>query len=244
MSPPSNDAMTMATKRCPVCDVGVKVENLERHLQNLHPRSRVDLASLLTTDERRRVKTAARSPGPAISRRGLKVVGIVAVILAIMLALAILNPFRGPGQQAGAPAPDFTLASSTGGSVTLSALRGKPVLLEFMDVDCPYCQQEASSVLSSLYKGYGSRVQFVSVDANFVGSPDNDDRINAFRATYDTPWTYALDATGAPTGAYGIRATPSTFIIDGNGFILESFKGRAPGGYEDYAGALDRALKG
>ena len=45
----------MAMKKCPVCGVPVKAENLERHVRNQHPHAEVNPDTLLTEDEKAEV---------------------------------------------------------------------------------------------------------------------------------------------------------------------------------------------
>lgn len=235
----------MPVKKCPVCGVSVKLENVERHLREGHPRARLEPASVLTREElrhleRERRTTARSSVRP--TRRGLLRLAIVAIVLASVLALAVLNPFRGTGPAVGQIAPDFTLTTSTGERITLSSYRGTPVLLEFMDVDCPACQLAARESLSPLYANFSARVRFLSVDVNFVGADDTADRIDAFKAAYSTPWSYALDADRRVQRAYGVEQTPTTFILDQQGVVARVLIGEPPRGYADYAAALDEVL--
>src|SRR3972149_2223624 len=120
----------MATKKCPVCSVPVKVENLERHLKNQHPRADVDLTSALTEQERREAQRAKAAARPAITTTGMRWVALIAVVVAAILGLAIGNPSRGIGPGVGQVAPGFTVETSTVGTVTLSSYRESPVVLE------------------------------------------------------------------------------------------------------------------
>ncbi len=198
---------------------------------------------MLSAEERRRIK-AATPNRPVLTPGGLRLAAAAAVALAIILALVVLNPFQGVPWDGGSVAPDFTLVATTGETVSSSSLRGRPVVLEFMDVDCSYCQEEAHDVLAPLHRDYGSRVAFVSIGVNFVGSPDTVERIEAFKTAHSTPWTYALDTAGSTASAYGVTGTPTTFILDSRGLIKVTVKGRAAGGYADYATALEAALRG
>src|SRR3990172_7670257 len=202
-------------RKCPEGGVSIKVENLPSHYAKLHPRTR--LPKELAVEAGRAAKVQRPRPAPVVTRRGA-------------------------GPNVGQQAPDFTLSTSMGGTATLSAFRGTPVLLEFMDVDCPACQTEAGNVLSSLFGNYSGRIRFLSVDVSFVGATDTDARINDFRTRYNTPWEYALDGSGSVQGAYGVRSTPTTFIVDRNGVILQILHGSQPTGYSAYAAALDVAL--
>jgi len=227
-------------RKCPECGVSIKVENLPSHYAKLHPRTR--LPTELAVEAGRAAKVQRPRPAPVVTRRGVRLIAAVSILVAVVLFLIVVNPFRGAGPNVGQQAPDFTLSTSMGGTVTLSAFRGTPVLLEFMDVDCPPCQTEAGTVLSSLYGNYSGRIRFLSVDVSFVGATDTDARINDFRTRYNTPWEYALDGSRSVQGAYGVRSTPTTFIVDRNGVILQILHGSQPTGYSAYAAALDVAL--
>lgn len=229
-------------KECPLCGAKVKVENLERHVRNRHPREEVDLASLLTEEEVRRARTPTRR-APVVTSGGIRLVAAVIIIVAVVVAVAIANPFRGVGPGIGQVAPDFELSVTTGGTIRLSDYRGSPVLLEFMDVDCIYCIQEARDVLPYLYENYTGRARFLSVSVNFVGSADTPERVNQFRTDYNTPWVYAID-DGRARSAYGVGSTPTTLFLDREGIVVQVIVGAAPGGLATYAAAMDAALQG
>ncbi len=232
----------MATKKCPVCGVAVKVENLERHVKNQHPRDRVETEQLLTQEERRTVGKSKTAGRPALTSAGKRNIAILAVVVAAVLIGAIYFGLSRGGTNPGQTAPNFTLPTTTTGSVTLSSLRGAPVLLEFMDVDCPYCQQE-SGTLSSLYSNYTSRgVQFLSVDMNSDGATDTADRINSFKVLHNTPWTYVMDPSSSVAGTYGVTATPTMFVLDRNGVVAQEIVGAKS--YATLAAALDSVLGG
>ena len=221
----------------------MKIENLERHVKNQHPREQVDLGGLITEAERREISKTKAAARPPITPRGKRIVAVVAIAIALLLVLVILNPFRPVGPDPGQLAPDFSLASSTGGTFTLSAYRGFPILLEFMDVDCPACLAEAP-ILVSLYDNYSVRgVRFVAVDVNFVGQADTLARLEQYRQDEGAEWVHVLDSNRFAVNAYGIGSTPTTFFLDRNGVVLrDPFIGRANGGYADYAAALEEAL--
>jgi len=228
-------------KKCPACGASVKLENLERHVRNQHPREDVDLSATVTETERRQAVRSAAPRRRKVTPGGFRIVLIVAAIVAIILAVAIINPFRSR-VQVGEVAPDFTLTTSTGEVFTLSDTRGTPVLLEFMDVDCGYCQQEAEFVLRFVYANYSGGVRFVSVSADFKDDPDTDERLEQFKERRHTPWTYMRDEGQRVSSRYGAPPTPLAFILDREGVVVERIEGMAPDGYARYAAALDRVL--
>ena len=226
-------------KKCPVCGVSVKVENLERHVRNQHPRAQVEREQILTEAERTEVHRSAPRTRPAMTRRGKMIAAAVAIVLIIVIVALAFRP--NVGLSVGQIAPDFTATTSDDGTVHLNSLRGRPVFLEFMDVDCIHCLNEAQNVLPTLYATYSSRVTFLSVDVDILGSPDTKDRINTFRTQTGNSWTFVLP--NAPiTQSYGITSTPTMYVLDRNGVIVGAFFGETP--YPDLAASLDRALQG
>lgn len=217
------------------------MENLERHVRTQHPRADVDVRALLTEKERQVLQEAKAFARPTLTSRGKRTIVVVAIVVAaVLIAGIIAATWRPSGGNPGNVAPDFTLPTSEGGTITLSSYRGQPVLLEFMDVDCEFCQREAQEALATLYQNYGTRVHFLCVDIDFTGPADTADRINAFRAQYNTPWPYGMDSNRAAAGTYGVTATPTTFIIDKEGVIKNRFNGLT--GYANLASALDAVL--
>jgi peroxiredoxin len=94
-----------------------------------------------------------------------------------------------------------------------------------------------------VYENYSASVEFLSVSVDFVGQADTLERINAFRTSHGTPWTYAHDRDRVAREAYGVSATPTTFFLDRNGVIVHSIRGSAPGGIDAYAEWLDKAIR-
>ncbi len=227
-------------KKCPVCGVSVKVENLERHVGNQHPRERLEPEQLLTTEERQEVRRATTTSRPSMTRRGKLIAVAVAVILVVVVVALAFRSNVGIG--VGQVAPDFTATTSDGATVHLNALRGQPVLLAFMDIDCPHCINEARDVLPYLYQNYSARVTFLSVDVDFPSLPPTDtrDRINAFRTQYQNTWTFALPDP-LITQAYGVSGTPTIYVLDKNGVVVQQFAGESS--YADLSVALNRSLQ-
>ena len=88
----------------------------------------------------------------------------------------------------GEPAPDFTLESDTGEEVTLSSLRGKPVVLYFYPKDdTPGCTRQACGIRDV----YG---EFEAAGAAVYGiSADTKDSHERFKAKYSLPFTLLAD---------------------------------------------------
>lgn len=225
--------MTGNGGNCPECGVWVKGENLSGHRSKVHPRS-----SPSRSRERPR-------DGLALTRRGRALLVASGTTIAVLfLVLAAWPSTRPPEVAVGAPAPIFTLATSDGGSVSLSSLFGQPGILEFMSPYCRFCIDQAP-VLASLYETYQTQVWFLSVV--LVDVPEGTSTpsfVNDFRAHEGTPWNYAMDSGtnanhfgGPVTYAYGVSGTPTTFVLNAEGKI--TWIGR---GLQSYA-AMESALR-
>lgn len=99
----------------------------------------------------------------------------------------------------GSPAPDFTLATDNGGSVSLSALKGKKVVLYFYPKDdTPGCTKEACAFQESLPDFTGSDAVIIGLSKDSAASHDK------FKAKYNLDFTLASDSDGAVCEAYGV----------------------------------------
>ena len=227
-------------KECPVCEAKVKPETLTRHVERLHPRAGIEARSLLTKSERAKMRERRPAARPQITRGGRRFVFVIAVLIFIVLLIVIVWPLLPKtGTAVGSVAPDFTLDAADGGRITLSGLRGQPIFLEFMDVDCGACKEAAENVIPFVYQNYSSQVTFLGVDVNFIGEADTNAKIDAYMTTYGLSFPHPLDVASV-TSAYGVDRTPTTFILDRNGVVVRKFIGVT--GVADYASALAEAL--
>jgi cytochrome oxidase Cu insertion factor (SCO1/SenC/PrrC family) len=123
---------------------------------------------------------AARDWVAALSGRSVAALGAVGVILvgAAPMAFASANPnadpivaeaLNGSSAPIDQPAPGFTLTSQTGHQVSLTSLRGKVVLMTFLDpvctTDCPIIGQEFKAA-DTLLGAKASQTELVAVVAN------------------------------------------------------------------------------
>jgi len=110
-------------------------------------------------------------------------------------------------------AKDFTVPTADGGSVKLSDFQGKVVVLNFWATWCSPCREEMPA-LERLYRKYRARglvVLAVSMDSEGAAV------VAPFVKEHGLTFPIGLDRKGAVAGLYGIRALPSTMIIDRKG---------------------------
>jgi len=137
----------------------------------------------------------------------------------------------------GEKAPDFTLPTDGGGSVSLSALQGKPVIVYFYPKDdTSGCTKEAIGFSEA--KG-----DFDALGATIVGiSPDSATKHDKFIAKYDLTIQLAADEEKTVAEAYGVWVEKSmygkkymgversTFLVGADGTIAKAWrKVKVPG---------------
>jgi peroxiredoxin len=193
----------------------------------------------LSSAKRRRFKVTKPEKSP---RRGL-LVFLAIIIIVLGVAGYIISQPPHPAGSMGDIAPDFTLhvVAPTGlsdQSVTLSSLRGKVVVLEFMASWCHVCQQMASPLEYLNVKYQGQDVVFLSVATSQDGATP--ESTADFIKQYNSTWTYVFDTDNTVFSTYKIEATPTILILDRSGTILSRTQGIvATAALSD---AIDRAL--
>jgi cytochrome c biogenesis protein CcmG, thiol:disulfide interchange protein DsbE len=149
---------------------------------------------------------------------GAVVLGVL--VLSVLLLQAQVAGSALPANPVGSVAPDFELTDLEGGTVRLSDLRGRPVLLNFWASWCTSCKLE-SPVLER-----GAEVWAAS-DVAFLGVAVKDSRKWALEYAEESGLNYpsGLDPTGSTMRAYGVTGTPETFIIDPDGVVTARWIG-------------------
>lgn len=119
--------------------------------------------------------------------------------------------------KAGFLAPDFTLTTTDGETVTLSALRGKPVIVNFWATWCPPCRAEMPAFEQVWQRFNRGEVMILGVNQG-----ENATAVVRFARDYvGTSFPLLLDSRTEVGARYGIRALPTTFFIDADGRIQD-----------------------
>ncbi len=162
--------------------------------------------------------------GAPPSRGGL-FTGIMAVIaIAALIAglVGILGSAANAAPQIGQLAPDFTAQDSKGNSVRLSQYRGKTVVLEWTNADCPFTRKHYTSGnmqgVQELAQKEGivwlTIVSSAPGKQGYVNGPEADE-LTASR--HADPTAVLLDPTGTVGRLYNAKTTPHMFVIDKTG---------------------------
>jgi thioredoxin-dependent peroxiredoxin len=137
----------------------------------------------------------------------------------------------------GAPAPDFTLSDQDGQPVTLSALRGRHVVLYFYPkADTPGCTKQACGVRDHA-------ADYEQANAMVLGvSKDPVEDLRRFADKYGLPFTLLSDEGDAVKGQYD-AGKRSTVIVDPEGNVAEVFPSVKPEEHDELVlGSLRQAI--
>lgn len=121
----------------------------------------------------------------------------------------------------GFQAPDFTLKTLEGETVTLSKNDGKPSLINLWASWCPPCKVEMPH-LQEAYEKYGDQVNFHMVN---LTSLDNKDKMVKYIKDEKYTFPVLLDETGKVGEEYMAFSIPQTYIVDENGQVIEKITG-------------------
>jgi len=149
-------------------------------------------------------------------------------LLAVALFAAAATAHAGT---VGSPAPEFALQSVAGGTVKLSQYKGKYVVLEWVNPECPYVRKHYGSAnMQKLQKDYtGREVVWLTINSTRAGHAEykQPGEMSAWMKKMNASSSATLlDPKGDAGKAYGARTTPHMYIIDPKGVLV-------------YAGGID-----
>lgn len=153
-----------------------------------------------------------------ITRR-LAITVALGACLASPLAIA-----QDSGPHVGSPAPGFTATDANGKAVSLSDYRGKTVVLEWTNDECPFVRKHyGGRSMQALQKKWTDKgVVWLSVVSSAPGEQGFVDGAKANRLTAErgaAPTTVLLDPTGQVGHAYKAQTTPHMFVVKPDGVL-------------------------
>lgn len=133
----------------------------------------------------------------------------------------------GAAAQTAKPAPDFTATDIAGHAQSLAAYKGKIVVVEWNNPECPFVKKHYSSGNMQALQ-HAARAQGVVWLAVNSGAPGKQGNMTAEQAAsvlndrHAEVDGYILDPTGKLGHLYGATATPHMFVIDKDGTLAYS----------------------
>lgn len=177
----------------------------------------------------------------SIDRRECLVGGVLGAAAILGLDLT-LRPGAAAQARVGAPAPDFTLPASNGRTVSLADFKGKTLVLEWSNHECPYVGKHyRGNNMQALQKKWTAQdIVWLTVISSAPGLQGHVTAAEANKLTVErgaAPSAVLLDPKGTVGRAYGARTTPHMFVISGDGMIVYA------GGIDDKQSAQIEDLK-
>jgi peroxiredoxin len=143
--------------------------------------------------------------------------------LALFTALTMASAAM--AAEVGKPAPDFTATDINGKTVHLSDYKGKIVVIESYNQDCPYCHnQYKSGAMQAMQRDLAAKgVVWLLVDSvnpkNFSYRTPEQARVEMTRQNMDvTAWID--DSSGAIGHLYDMKTTPDMYVINKDGILV------------------------
>jgi hypothetical protein len=144
---------------------------------------------------------------------------------AMACAAAVLLPAASHASPViAAPAPDFTGTGVDGKPVNLASFKGRTVVLEWTNHDCPYVRKhyESGNIPRLQKEATGQGVVWLQVISSAPGRQGHVDAATARQLNVSrnaVPTATVLDPDGRIGRLYGAQTTPHLFIVDANGVL-------------------------
>jgi len=146
-------------------------------------------------------------------------------ILITLTSLAATAVFALDPPPVGSPAPDFSLANAKGETHSLSQYKGKYVVLEWFNPQCPFVKKHyGSGNMQELQEEYTGRgVVWLTINSSAPGtwgalSPEQADQKMTEWKMHQT--ALLLDPEGKAGRAYGAKNTPNMVVVNPEGNII------------------------
>ncbi|HVA87670.1 MAG TPA: TlpA disulfide reductase family protein [Candidatus Saccharimonadales bacterium] len=186
-----------------------------------------------------------RGIGP-FSLRQLVIVNTILALVALVLYLGT-QPLAPVGSSPAAPGPTFyaigpttqglgigqlapeLFSSAAGGlqlrdldghPVSLAALRGHPVWINFWATWCPPCQQETPDLRDAFNAHRADGLVLIAIDVQ-----EDPATVRAYAQKYSLAYTIGMDLTGNVMAAYRVWGLPTHYFIDRTGVIRDRYFG-------------------
>jgi len=152
------------------------------------------------------------------------------IVMKFVLAAAVAAAFATGAARAavatGQPAPDFTLTDLDGHAHKLSDYRGKTVVLEWNNPDCPIVRKhyESENIPRLQRAAAADGVVWLTINSGAPGQQGADysaDELKAWLKSHSAaPKAYCRDPSGKVGRLYAAKTTPHVFVITADGTLV------------------------
>ncbi len=163
--------------------------------------------------------------------------GIALIVVLVGFAAAVIllaQPQTGAYVETGVEAPAFLLPKlGSDTPVSLEDFRGQVVLLNFWATWCKPCEEELPSMQRLHRNLEGEPFELVAISVDEEGAP-----VEEFRQRYGLSFPILLDPSQEAARAYQTFRFPETFLIDGEGRVVQRYIGPRSWDAEEYAARI------
>ena len=147
------------------------------------------------------------------------------LILTALTTVIATSLYASDSPPVGSAAPDFSATDSKGKAVSLADYKGKYVVLEWFNPECPFVKKHyGSGNMQKLQKNFTDKgVAWLTIDSNAPGKEGNlkPEEANKTLADWKVHSTaFLLDSDGKVGKAFGAKNTPHMFVINPEGKII------------------------
>lgn len=154
-----------------------------------------------------------------MKRNVISGVAVAALTLASLVGLSVaVGADAEKKAQVGAPAPDFELKDVYGKAFKLSDFKGRIVVLEWINKDCPVSHKKhTDGTMQGVLKDRAAKgVVWLAIDSTHSAKPENN---RVYAAEVGLSYPILHDPDGKVGRSYGAKTTPHMFVIDKNGTL-------------------------
>ncbi|MBI4417713.1 MAG: thioredoxin family protein [Ignavibacteriales bacterium] len=157
-------------------------------------------------------------------------------VIVTVVAMAVFAAFSGvPEVEIGKPVPEFSLKGIDGKTYSLADFKGRVVVLEWTNPNCPFVQRVyEQGVMTTVQKKYADNVVWLTVNSTDPDHQDFESPESLARTYKDWSATFAtmlMDPEGKVGKMFDAKTTPHMFIIDKDSKLV-------------YAGGIDDDPRG
>jgi peroxiredoxin len=166
---------------------------------------------------------------------------MAAAVAAVAVAGSGSATAQGAGPVIGQPAPNFSAPDADGKTRSLNQYRGKTVVLEWTNHECPYVKKHYTGAMQALQRdATRDGVVWLSIVSSAPGNQGHVAGAQAKQLTASrnaSPTAVLLDPSGAVGRLYGAKTTPHMFVINPEGRLVYA------GGIDDVPSAKPEDLQ-
>ena len=165
----------------------------------------------------------------------------------LLASLLALLAFVGKAQEdnsdivkVGDTMPSFTIVSDNGSKLQSASLRGKVILVNFIDTWFPACQKELAAVQQTLWPKYKNNKDFVLL---VIGREHTEVELQKYNEKKGCTFPLYPDKNRAIYGAFAKNLIPRSYLVDKTGKVVYATKGYSDEEFAELMKRIEAALK-